>query len=114
MLAALTKGTTKDNRGAIMVLGIFMACAMVGMMWYIIGIGDAVIWRDRSQEAADSMAFSSAAVHARGMNMISFINMVFAIVVGLYLVAAVIYNVLDFMILITGRTDDCAGGPWCD
>ncbi len=100
-----------DNRGAIMVIGIFMACAMVGMMWYMVGIGDALIWRDRSQEAADSIAFSSAAIHAHSMNIIAFLNIVMAILVAIYLLAAIVYNLTDFLLLITGRNDDC-GSFW--
>jgi len=69
-----------------MVLGIFMACAMVAMMWYLVGIGDAVIWRDRSQEAADAIAFSSASVHARGMNFIAFLNIVMLVLAAIYLI----------------------------
>jgi hypothetical protein len=97
-----------DNRGAIMVIGIFMACAMIALMWYMIGLGDSLIWRDRSQEAADSIAFSSAAIHAHGMNIIAFINIVMSILVAIYLLAAIVYNLTDFLLLLTGRTDD-----WC-
>ena len=95
-----------DDRGAIMVIGIFMACAMIGLMWYMIGLGDALIWRDRSQEATDSMAFSSAAIHAHGMNIIAFINIVMSILAAIYLLAAIVYNILDFLLTFTGRTDD--------
>lgn len=95
-----------DNRGAIMVIGIFMACAMIALMWYMIGLGDALIWRDRSQEAADSMAFSSAAIHAHGMNIIAFLNIVMSALVALYMLAAIIYNLTDFLLCITGRNDD--------
>lgn len=95
-----------DNRGAIMVIGIFMACAMVALMWYMIGLGDAFIWRDRSQEAADAMAFSSAAIHAHGMNIIAFLNIVMSILAAIYLLAAIIYNLTDFLLLLTGRNDD--------
>ena len=54
------KSLKRDNNGAIMVLGIFMACAMIGLTWEFIGLGDAMIWRDRSQEAADAAATARA------------------------------------------------------
>jgi len=101
----------KDNRGAIMVLGIFLACMMIGWMWMLVGLGDAMIWRDRSQDAADSVAYTSAAVHARGMNLISFLNIVMLIITALYLAMAFIYNILDFVLILTGRTDQTA--PFC-
>ena len=95
-----------DDSGAIMVISPIMACAMIGLMWYMIGLGDALIWRDRSQEATDSMAFSSAAIHAHGMNIIAFINIVMSILTAIYLLAAIVYNILDFLLTFTGRTDD--------
>jgi len=57
-----------------MVMGVFLACSMIAAMWYMMGIGDAILWRDRQQEAADSIAFTSAAVHARGMNFIAMLT----------------------------------------
>jgi hypothetical protein len=107
------RGLGQDNRGAIMVLGIFMACAMVGLMWYMIGVGDALIWRDRSQEAADSMAFTSAAIHAHSMNIIAFLNIVMSILAAIYLLAAMIFNLTDFILVIIGRNDDhCHWYQW--
>ena len=114
MTATKTRALGGDNSGAIMVLGIFMACAMVAMMWYLVGIGDAVIWRDRSQEAADAIAFSSASVHARGMNFIAFLNIVMLVLAAIYLITAVIYSILDVALVINGRDDDCPFGSWCD
>ena len=75
----------KNNRGAIMVLGIFFACMMIGWMWMLIGLGDAFIWRDRSQEAADAMSYSSAAIQAQGMNLISFVNVLMLIMTAVYM-----------------------------
>jgi len=114
MTATKARTLGSDNQGAIMVLGIFMACAMVAMMWYLVGIGDAVIWRDRSQEAADAIAFSSASVHARGMNFIAFLNIVMLVLAAIYLITAVIYSILDVALVVVGRNDDCPGGSWCD
>jgi len=72
----------RDDRGAIMVLGIFMCSILVGALWYLAGIGDAILHRERIQEAADAMAFSSAALHARGMNLIVLVNLIMACVLG--------------------------------
>ncbi len=46
-----------------------MCACMVGILWYLAGIGDAIVFRERMQEAADATAFSAAVLHARGMNL---------------------------------------------
>lgn len=102
-----------DNQGAIMVIGIFMACAMIGLTWEFIGLGDAMIWRDRSQEASDAAAFSSAAVQGRAMNLIAFLNMVLLLMTVLYLAMAFVFNLLDLILVITGRSNKRIWGwPW--
>lgn len=116
-LQSLVLGRRKDekvdDKGAIMVLGIFMACAMAGMMWMMVGLGDAVIWRDRTQEAADAMAFTSASVHARAMNLIAFMNLIMFLMTVIYLAAALLYNISDFILVIVGRNDVTALDlPW--
>jgi hypothetical protein len=64
----------RDKSGAIMVMGVFMAALMVGFIYYVKGIGDAIIFRERLQDASDAGAFASVATHARGMNLIALIN----------------------------------------
>ncbi len=83
-----------DCRGAVMMMGLFMSTFLIGSLWYMIGIGDALITHDRLQEAADSVAFTSAAVHARGMNFIAAINLVMLALVGLYLIMGIINDIL--------------------
>src|SRR3954469_20308536 len=72
-----------DERGAIMVLGVFMCACMAGVLWYVIGIGDAIVYRERLQEGADAVAFSAATLHARGMNLIVLLNLLMACVLGI-------------------------------
>lgn len=76
-----------------MLMGVFMAVFLAGMLYYTIGIGDALLHRERMQDAADAAAFSAAVVHARGMNVIVLINIVMAallaVIVALKLVEAV-------------------------
>ena len=71
-----------DDRGAIMVMGIFMCSCLVGALWYLAGIGDAILYRERMQEAADAVAFSDAALHARGMNLIVLVNLIMAVILS--------------------------------
>jgi hypothetical protein len=65
----------RDRRGAVMILGVFMAVLMVGFVYFVKGIGDAIVYRERMQDAADAAAFAAAAVHARGMNLVVLVNL---------------------------------------
>ena len=70
------------EQGAILVLGVFMCACMAGALWYVIGIGDAILYRERLQEGADAVAFSAASLDARGMNLIVLLNLLMACVLG--------------------------------
>jgi hypothetical protein len=75
-------GLRDDNRGAVMVVGVFMAAFLVGSLWYVIGIGDAVLYRERMQDGADAAAYAAAVYHARGMNMIAMLNIIMAAILA--------------------------------
>lgn len=89
------RALARDDRGAIMVLGIFMCTCLVGVLWYLAGIGDAILMRERAQEAADAIAFSDAALHARGMNLLVMINLVMACILGIRVALKVAQLVLS-------------------
>lgn len=76
----------RDQRGAILVMGVFMAALLVGFLYYVKGIGEAIVYRERMQDAADTSVFAGAATHARGMNMEAMLNVssagVLAVVTG--------------------------------
>lgn len=67
-----------DERGAMIVIGLFFAVMLSGFLYYVIGIGEAIVYRETMQDAADAGAFSAAVVHARGMNVLVLINMIMA------------------------------------
>jgi hypothetical protein len=67
-----------DEHGAIALLAVFMAVFMTALVYYVAGIGETVLQRERMQDAADAAAFSAALLHARGMNTLVLINMVMA------------------------------------
>lgn len=71
-----------DDRGAVMVMGIFMCSCLVGALWYLAGIGDAILYRERLQEAADAAAFGDAALRARGMHLLVLVNLIMALILG--------------------------------
>ncbi len=94
------RSLARDERGAIMVMGVFMAVLLVGMLYYIVGVGDAIIQRERMQDAADAAAFSSAVMHARGMNIIALINMVMAAVLAVLVIIRVAQALLTVAVAI--------------
>jgi hypothetical protein len=102
---AAAQSLLEDQRGAVMLTGLFMAFCLIGALWYVIGIGEALIFRDRMQEAADSAAFTAAVMNAKGMNFISVCNIVMLLLVMVYLVFAVIQDATILTCL--------ACGPWC-
>ncbi len=71
-----------DQRGAILVLGIMLGAFLAGALFYLVGVGHAVIWRENVQDAADATAYEAAVWQARGMNVVVAINIFMAIVMG--------------------------------
>jgi hypothetical protein len=80
-----------DTGGAIMVVGIFMTLFLVGGLFFLLGIGNAMVFHDHMQEVADASAFTGAVVHARFMNMIVAINLIMLALVVIHLVLALIH-----------------------
>lgn len=80
--ASRARRLVDDRRGAVLLVAVFMSAFLVGCLWYIIGIGDAAVYRQYLQDGADSVAFGSAVYHARGMNIIALINLVMAAVLA--------------------------------
>ena len=99
------------SEGAVMVMGVFMAIGLVGAVWYVIGLGDALIYRDKAQEAADSVAFSAATVHARGMNFIAAINVIMLVMTGLFLLIRIFEDFLQLILDVVGSTHSHWGLP---
>ncbi|MGH7284323.1 MAG: hypothetical protein ACRELY_22580 [Polyangiaceae bacterium] len=86
-----------DQRGAVMVMGLFMALAFIGMLWFLLGVGSTLAFKEKMQQAADSAAFSAAVVHARDMNLIVAINMVMFVIVGAWLILCVTYTIMEIV-----------------
>ena len=91
-------GPIADQRGAIMVMAVFMAAFLVGCLWYLIGVGDALVYRERVQDAADAGAYSAAVYHARGMNLIALLNIVMAAMLAVLNTGAPRLNGLVFAV----------------
>ena len=89
----LSNNLVKDEGGAIMLMGLAMILGLIAFLWYLLGIGATLAFRDRMQDAADSSAFSQVAVEAAGMNLIVFLNMLIMLLVIVYLLASIVLTV---------------------
>jgi hypothetical protein len=90
----------RNESGAILVIGVFMAVVLVGLLYYVSGMGTTIFHRERMQDAADAVALATAIGHARGMNLIVFINLVMAALVAVVLALKVIEMLLTGLALI--------------
>jgi hypothetical protein len=95
-----------DQRGAIVLMGVFMSVFLVGALWYVIGISHAIVYRESVQTGADATAFSAAVYHARGMNMISMVNIVIGAVMAIAAAAAYLMQIAAMVISVA--TQMCA------
>lgn len=68
-----------DERGMILLVAIPMVTLLVGCLWYVVSVGDAILYRERLQDAADAAAYESAVLHARGMNALAMLNVLMAL-----------------------------------
>lgn len=99
-----------DRRGAVMLSGLCMAFFLVGATWFIFGIAKALVFRQRVQESADAAAFSAAAIHAKGMNLIAAINLImFAITAVWLLLRTVEHAGFLLQTTVTWNASNCGG-----
>src|SRR5262245_14991709 len=86
----------KDEEGALIVLSLFQTCFLVGIVWYLSGIADGILFKERLQDAADATAFAPSVLHARGMNLIAMSNLAMAAILAV-LIAVKIVQILLFI-----------------
>lgn len=102
----------REESGAIMVIGVFMGLFLVGMLYYLMGVGQAILFRERMQDAADSVTFSYAMMNARGMNLIVLINFIMACLMAILIFIKAVELVLITLEVIVAAIC-CGCGPWC-
>jgi hypothetical protein len=66
----------------IVIVAIPMAVILVGFLWQLARVGDAVLQREQLQDAADAAAFESAVLYARGMNSVALLNIVLSLLLA--------------------------------
>ena len=90
----------QDTRGAVIPLALFLTLISVGLLYYLLGIGDAVLYRRTMQDGADAGGFAAAVVAAKGMNLHALLNVVMAVTAGILLVIRSVEVLLEIVLAI--------------
>ncbi len=109
----MTSRLMKSDSGAVMVMATFVAVFMVALVYHVAGVGHAAIEQQVVQDAADSVAYSSAAAKARGMNIIALINLVMAAVMSILVALRVLQAILTVAIVVVGVACVVTQGAAC-
>lgn len=72
-----------DERGAVLVVGLFAAVFLVGLLYFVFGIGETIRHHERMNDGADAGAYAVGVMHARAMNLVALGNMVKLTVVAI-------------------------------
>ena len=84
-----------DERGAMMIISIFMAMLVVAMLYYVAGIGETIVYRERLQDASDSAVMAGAVNFARTMNIVALMNVVMASVLAVSVIFSIAAKGID-------------------
>ena len=79
-----------DQSGVVALTGLAMAVFMTAVLYYEIGVGDAITFHEQLQDASDATGFASAVYHAKGMNMIALVNIIMSAVLAVIVVLRVV------------------------
>lgn len=102
----------RDDSGAVMVVAVAFSLVIVGMVWAVLGTGYRIEMKEGAQSSADAAAFTAAVIRAKGMNIIAFLNLILAVVMGMVVMAQLLpIAALTAAIFITAVAAGC--GPWC-
>lgn len=97
-MRAHARSLGKDERGAVIPLALFLTLILVGLLYYVLGIGDAVLYRRTMQDGADAGAFAASVVAAKGMNLHALLNVVMAVTAGILLVIRSVEVLLEIVL----------------
>lgn len=87
-----------DTNGAVMLFALFVALFLVGALYYMLGVGDTLLYRQAMQGGADAGAFSASIVAAKGMNLHALLNVAMAATAGILLVVRSVEVLLEIVI----------------
>jgi hypothetical protein len=90
-----------DSRGAILVLGILLGAMLVSVLFHIASVGQAILWREGAQDAADAVAYEAALWNARGMNVIVALNIFLALLIAILMFWRLVLIVVTTMLVLS-------------
>src|ERR1700728_4726703 len=76
----------QDDRGVMVVAGTLMSFFMIGTVWYVLGIGNVINYREQLQNATDASAFAGAVYDARGMHLLATLNIFMGFILSLVVI----------------------------
>ncbi len=85
----------RDDRGAMMIMSVFMATICIGMLYYLTGIGEVLTFRERMQDASDAGAMVGSITMARSMNVIAMLNIALAMLFSVSVMAYRAAHMID-------------------
>src|SRR6266481_1513366 len=83
----------RHQRGSIIIVTLFAASFIIGLIFGMHGIGHALHTGDAKRDAADAVAYSGAALHAHAMNEEALINMAKLTVLSVYTAAVTVESI---------------------
>jgi hypothetical protein len=104
------KSISSDNRGAVMVMAVFVAILLVGLLYHVAGVGGAAIERQLMQDGADAAAFSAATVNARGMNILAMLNLIMVALLTILIALKMVQAILVVLLVVVSTM--CAIPPF--
>lgn len=90
----------RDNGGSVTTMALFMALFLGGLIYYLVGVGDAILYRRIMQDAADAGSYAAAVVGAKGMNLHVLLNVVMAVTAGILLVIRSVEVMLEVILAV--------------
>lgn len=104
------RGFSGDTRGNTTIPALFAGGFLIGGVWYLVGLGDAMVFHEAMQDAADATSFAPSVLNARGMNVLAMVNLVMSAILAV-LVAVKIVQLL----LLAATVIACAMplNPYC-
>ena len=83
-----------------MVLSLFLGLFLVGSLYYMLGVGDALLYRRVMQDGADAGAYAASVLAAKGMNLHVLLNVVMAVTAGVLLVVRSVEVLLEIVLAV--------------
>lgn len=99
-MSAPHQNLLRDEHGATMLMSLFLGIFLVGSLYYVLGVGDALLYRRTMQDGADAGAFAAAVIAAKGMNLHALLNVVMAATAGVLLVIRSVEVLLEIVLAV--------------